>query len=89
MLTKEHLQVKVLSVRVSEAEMRRLKSLAANRGMSVQKAVQEALDLWEAQVSAPAPPAVDDLRGSLAGVDVQALRREEKGKEAGKDRHWL
>ncbi len=69
--------------------MRRLKSLAATRGMSVQKAVQEALDLWEAQVSAPSAPAPDDLRGSLAGVDVQALRREEKEQEIGKDRRWL
>ena len=88
MLTKEQLHVKVLSVRVSEAEMRRLKSLAANRGISVQKAVQEALDLWEAQVSSPVTQASDDLRGSLAGVDVQAMRREEKDKEMGKDRRW-
>ncbi len=68
--------------------MRRLKSLAANRGMSVQKAVQEALDLWETQVSSAAAVPSDDLRGSLAGVDVLALRQEEKEKEIGKDRRW-
>lgn len=88
MLTKEQLHVKVLSVRISQAEMRRLKSLAANRGMSVQKAVQEALDLWEAQVSAPVTQPSDDLRGSLSGVDVKALRQEEKDKEASGDRRW-
>lgn len=89
MLTKENLEVKVLSVRISQAEMRRLKSLAATRGMSVQKAVQEALDLWETQVSAPAAVPSDDLRGSLTGVDILALRREEKEKEMGKDRRRL
>ncbi len=85
--------VKVLSVRLAEPEMRRFKSLAATRGVSVQKAVQEALTLWEAQRTPSTMGLLDELEGSLAGSEILEQRQQEKKAELAadlvKDRRWL
>jgi Ribbon-helix-helix protein, copG family len=78
---------KMLSVRLPEPELRRIKSLAANRGVSLQEAVQEALEAWSAQLPTALPP-LDALQGSLAGVDLEQLRRRESKAERIKDRRW-
>ena len=83
-------QLKILSVRLPESEVRRFKSLAASRGVSVQEAVQQALETWASgfiQYTAPEPLAA--LRGSLADVDVEALMRQERQAELSKDQTWL
>ncbi len=88
--TKNQITVKILSVRLTEPEMRRFKSVAATRGVSVQKAVQEALNLWEAQRTPPLPTGLlDELEGSLAGSDILEQRQQEKEAELAKDRRWL
>ncbi|MGI8991256.1 MAG: hypothetical protein ACR2I2_16960 [Bryobacteraceae bacterium] len=86
---RNQITVKVLSVRLTEPEMRRFKSVAASRGVSVQKAVQEALNLWEAQRPPSMTGLLDELEGSLAGSDVLELKRQEKEVEFAKDRRWL
>jgi Ribbon-helix-helix protein, copG family len=43
---------KLLAVRLPEAEKRRIKSLAASRGLSLQEAIRQAIELW---VSQPGP----------------------------------
>lgn len=80
-------QSRMLSVRLPEPELRRIKSLAANRGVSLQEAVQEALEAWSAQLPRALPP-LDALQGSLAGVDWEKLRRQERKAERVKDRRW-
>jgi hypothetical protein len=78
---------KMLSVRLPEPELRRIKSLAANRGVSLQEAVREALEAWSAQLPAALPP-LNALQGSLADVDLEQLRRQEHKAERAKDRRW-
>ena len=78
--------LKVLSVRLPESEIRRFKSIAAARGVSVQQAVHQALDAWASHVRKVAP--LETLEGSLADVDVENLIRREKKMELDKDRGW-
>lgn len=88
MTAKEHL--KILSVRLPEAELRRFKSLAASRGVSVQTAVHQAMEAWASKDDRDAPPPepLAALEGSLADVDVFRLLREEKAAEQRKNRDW-
>ena len=71
------------------AELRRIKSLAASRGVSLQEAVQQALQAW-AFNSVPAMlPPLEPLEGSLADVDVEKIMREDRERELAKDRARL
>jgi hypothetical protein len=79
--------LKVLSVRLPEAEIRRLKSLAVSKGVSVQEAVHQALASWPSQVVQIRADSLDALQGSLAGIDVMGLMRGEKKAELVKDKH--
>ena len=79
---------KVLSVRLPEPEVRRFKSLAASRGVSVQEAVHQALETWASETrNTPSEP-LDALEGSLAEVDVETLMRQERETEMAKDVRW-
>jgi Ribbon-helix-helix protein, copG family len=40
---------KLLAVRLPEAEKRRVKSLAASLGLSLQEAIRQAIELWASQ----------------------------------------
>jgi len=84
MTASKHL--KVLSVRLPEAELRRFKSLAASRGISVQTAVHQAMEAWVSEETESAAEPLELLEGSLANVDVFRLLREEKEAEDRKDR---
>jgi hypothetical protein len=79
-------QLKILSVRLPESEIRRFKSLAASRGVSVQDAVHEALQSWASEAQNISTEPLDALEGSLADVDVISLMRREKKAELSKDR---
>jgi hypothetical protein len=79
-------QLKILSVRLPESEIRRFKSLAASRGVSVQDAVHEALQSWASEAQNISTEPLDALEGSLADVDVMSLMRREKKAELSKDR---
>ncbi len=80
----EHL--KVLSVRLPESQVRRVKSLAATRGVTVQEAVHQALESWVSEIRHPAAEPLRALEGSLADVDIVSLMRREKKSELSKDR---
>ena len=71
-----------------ELEVRRFKSLAVNRGVSVQEAVHQALVLWASEIRNASTDPLDALEGSLADVDVESLMQQEKETELGKDRRW-
>ena len=81
--------MRILSVRLPENELRRVKSLAASRGVTVQEAVHEALEAWAAQSSTTPPDPLTALEGSLADVDVDNLRRNERELEHKRDRRWV
>jgi hypothetical protein len=80
-------QVRILSVRLPEPQLRRVKSLAASRGVTIQEAVQQALDVWASHVQVAALP-LEELQGSLASVDVEKLMQRERKAELTKDRRW-
>jgi hypothetical protein len=81
-------QVKVLSVRLPEQELRKFKSLAATRGVSVQEAVHQALETWASEIQKAPPEPLDALQGSLAGVDIDSLLARERKAELVKDQRW-
>ena len=82
-------QLRMLSVRLAEADVRRFKSVAASRGVSVQEAVHQALEHWASESNyTPSEPPLDSLEGSLADVDVAMLMRKENEAELSKDRSW-
>jgi hypothetical protein len=78
--------LKILSVRLPETEVRRFKSLAARRGVSLQEAVHQALATWASQTQKVPPEPLDALEGSLADVDIERLLRHERKIELTKDR---
>lgn len=77
--------LKILCVRLPELEVRRIKSLAASRGFSVQEAVHEALENWASQIQKSPAERLDALEGSLDEVDMDGLRRREREIEFAKD----
>jgi hypothetical protein len=80
--------LKILSVRLPEPEVRRFKSLAASRGISVQEAVHQALETWASESQKIPPTPLDALQGSLADVDIEDLMQRERQAELVKDRSW-
>ena len=81
-------KLKVLSVRLPEKELRRFKSLAARRGITVQEAVHQALEVWASQFPKTPPESLALLQGSLASVDVEGLMQQDRAAEFAKDRRW-
>ena len=75
-------------MRIPETELRKFKSLAASRGVSVQEAVHQALERWASEAPPKSPEPLDALQGSLADVDIENLMRREKEAELVKDRRW-
>lgn len=73
---------KLLAVRLPEAERRRVKSLAASQGLTLQEAVRQALDAWMSKLQAegalPFAPLAGDTPGSLS----QKPRRRERAKHS-------
>ncbi len=79
---------KLLSVRLPEEEVRRVKSLAAQKGISLQEAVHQAISAWDSPIAEASLESLDALQGSLADVDVDLLMREDRDLELAKDQRW-
>lgn len=79
-------QVRTLSVRLPDSEIRHFKSIAAGRGVSLQSAVQSAIRGWIASSASRKIPSLDELQGSLASVDVMAFLKAERDAELARDR---
>src|SRR5271157_4735845 len=67
-------ETKLLSVRLPEAEKRRIKIMAASQGVTIRQAIHEAFDAWALQLQSPAPTP-DAARGTPAGADSDRPRR--------------
>jgi len=48
-------ETNLLSVRLPEAEKRRIKIMAASQGVTIRQAIREAFDAWAAQLQSRAP----------------------------------
>ena len=79
-------QVSVLSVRLPASQLRRVKCMAASRGVTLQEAVHQALQAWAFNAKPARPLSLDALEGSLAGVDVEKIMIEDRKSELAKDR---
>ena len=79
---------KLLSVRLPEVEIRKFKTLAVSRGVSMQEAIHQAMESWASKVQLEQFDPLDALQGSLAHVDVDSLRRQERETERAKDERW-
>ena len=66
-------ETKLLSVRLPEAEKRRIKIMAASQGVTIRQAIHEAFDAWALQLQSRAPTP-DAARGAPAGADSDGLR---------------
>lgn len=77
--------VKLLSVRMPESKIRKLKMVAAHRGISMQEAVQQALESWLASSQKNSIDGLLSLRGSLSeSPDVDTMRHREREAELAK-----
>src|SRR5271167_1211898 len=80
---------KLLAVRLSEAERRRIKSLAASQGLTLRGAVHEAFEAWASQLQPEGAPSPDPLPGPLPGAGSEKPKRQagtdvpKPGREAG------
>ena len=69
-------QVKKLSIRIPELELRRIKSLAALRGVTLEQAVRRALEAWASQPEKEAASPHAAQPASLAGVPTEKPERQ-------------
>src|SRR5271157_1920974 len=67
-------ETKLLSVRLPEAEKRRIKIMAASQGVTIRQAIHEAFDAWASQLQSRASTP-DAARGTPAGADSDRPRR--------------
>jgi len=81
----------VTTLRLSPGKHKQLKLAAAARGKSVQRALQEAVDLWlfVSPGSGLGARRSKSPRGILKDTDVFALRRQERRRELERDAKLL
>jgi uncharacterized protein (DUF433 family) len=69
-------QTKKLSIRIPELELRRIKSLAALRGVTLEQAVRRALEAWASQPEKEAASPHAASPGSLRGDPAEKPERQ-------------
>ena len=79
-------RTKLLAIRLPEADKRRIKSLAASRGMTLQEAVHQALEAWASQLQPEGAPPLGPLPGPRAGADLQKPRRQGRAAKRTQDK---
>jgi len=57
----------LLQVRITEEEKRRIKTLAASQGMTLQKALQEAFAAWAKEIKVREPKRVGKRKSAKIG----------------------
>jgi hypothetical protein len=67
--------MKLLAVRLPEAERRRIKSLAASQGLTLQEAVHQAMEAWASQLQAEGAFTLAPLPGFPTGTDLPKTKR--------------
>jgi len=72
---------KLLSVRVPEAERRRIKSLAAMQGLTLQEAVHQAMEAWASKLQAEGALTLEPWPIPEAGTDVRKPKRQRRNRK--------
>ena len=67
--------MRLLAVRIPEAERRRIKSLAASQGLTLQEAVHQAMEAWAVKLQAEGAVAFEPLAAPGANTDLQKAKR--------------
>ena len=78
---------KKLTIRLPDLELRRIKALAALRGVPLQQAVRLALQAWASQPQPETTPPLDAPPGPLAGADLEKPRPTKRAATAQPTRH--
>jgi hypothetical protein len=78
-------ETKLLSVRLPEAEKRRVKIMAASQSLTMGQAIHQAFDAWALQLQSRAT-APDATRGASAGADSEKPRQPSHPATPGQDR---
>jgi hypothetical protein len=72
--------LRLLAVRLPEAERRRIKSLAASQGLTLQEAVRQALDAWMSKLQAEGALSFAPIADAIGGSISQKPKRRERAK---------
>jgi len=67
--------MRLLAVRIPEAERRRIKSLAASQGLTLQEAVHQAMEAWAAKLQAEGAVVFEPLAAPGANTGLQKAKR--------------
>jgi uncharacterized protein (DUF433 family) len=78
----------LFQVRLTEAEKRRMKTLAASQGLTLRQATVQAYEAWAAQLRSP-PPSADTMAGATAGADSDKPGQSKHGPQESPSRAWL
>jgi hypothetical protein len=73
---------KLLAVRVPEAERRRIKSLAAIQGLTLQEAVHQAMEAWASKLQAEGTLTLEPWPAPEASTNLQKPKRRRGGKSS-------
>ena len=77
---------KLLAVRVPEAERRRIKSLAALRGLTLQEAVHQAIEAWASQFQAEGALTLEPWPVPEADTSAQKPKRQRRGRKPSQEK---
>lgn len=69
---------KLFAVRLSEAEKRHIKMLAASQGLTLRQAILKAFDVWASQLES-GELAADPAWDGFAGADVEKPGKPKRG----------
>ena len=72
--------MKLLAVRIPEADRRRIKSLAASQGVTLQEAVHQAMEAWAAKLQAEGAVSFELLAAPVLTDLPDSIRRKRTGK---------
>jgi len=81
--------MKHVAIRLDNAKYKRLRIAVAQRGTTIQKAVESAIERYVVESKVPSKQKPEDLMGLLAGTDAMDLMEQDRRDELERDRRWL
>jgi hypothetical protein len=81
--------MKHVAIRLDEAKYKQLKIVVAEKGTTIQKAVEKAIEQYIAETKqAASKPQPEDLMGLLADTNVMELMEQDRQEELERDSRW-
>jgi hypothetical protein len=78
--------MKLLAVRLPEAERRRIKSLAASQGLTLQEAVHQAMEAWASKLQWEGALSLEPWPAPEATTNLQKPKGQRRGGKASQDK---